>query len=106
MRRDRPRRPDRLIAFAAGALPLVNVGVWYAIRASGGAHGHGWIVVAGVVAVELAAIVAFCALRTDRPMVRSVVLALLADAVVSVLAIYVLIFVFLVVGYSSKGGGD
>jgi hypothetical protein len=59
-----------------------------------------------IAAVELLAIAVFCALRTERSVVRSTLVALLLDVVVSVVVIYVFIFVFLVVGYSARGGGD
>lgn len=94
------------MAFAAGVLPVANVAVFCAIHFGGGAHGNASTVVAAIAVAELIAIAAFCALRTERPLVRSTLIALVADLLVSIAAIYVFIFVFLVVGYSAKGGGD
>jgi hypothetical protein len=100
-----PKR-DRLIVFVAGVLPATNLAVYCLVRFNGGAHGHGPELVAAVVAAELAVIVWFCMRMTARAIAVWAPLGLLIDIAASTVAIYVLVFALLIVGYSTSGGGN
>lgn len=96
---------DHLIALSALALPLANVGLFFTIRHTGGAHGHGPVIAGTIVAAETALISWFCARKTKRRRLAWSAIGALLNIAVSVVGIYLIIFVVLAAG-NWGGGGD
>jgi hypothetical protein len=97
---------DPFIGLSAVALPLANVGLWAAIRYTGGAHGHGLLIGGSVVGAETVLITWFCATRTKRKTATSSLVGAVLNVTVSAAAIMLVTLIVLVIGYAGGRAGD
>jgi hypothetical protein len=97
---------DLFIPLSAGALPLANLGIWAAIRYTGGAHGHGLVIAGSLAAAETALIAWFCATRTERRTAAWSLIGALLNVAVSAAAIMLVTLIVLVIGYAGGRAGD